>query len=94
MDSDALSTPDFTEADFKIFQDNPKAQLTILNPKGINIKGVQMYDTAGKQIFNVRNLTLESEYHFTTKTLSEGIYVATITLENSKTISKKVVIKN
>ena len=94
VDSDALSTPDFTEADFKIFQDNPQAQLTILNPKGINIKSVQMYDTAGKQIFNVRNLTLESEYHFTTKTLSEGIYVATITLENSKTISKKVVIKN
>lgn len=94
VDQSALSTPDVTETDFKIFQNNPKAQLTILNPNGLTIKSVQMYDTAGKQIFNVRNLYMEAEYHFTTKTLSEGIYVATITLDNNKVISKKVAIKN
>ena len=94
IENNALSTPDVTIADFKIFQDNPQGQLTILNPKGIDIKAVQMFDTAGKQIFNKRNLTLESEYHFTTKKLSDGVYVATITLNDSKTMSKKVIIKN
>src|SRR5690606_9592152 len=35
VDQSALSTPDVTEADFKIFQNNAKAQLTILNPNGL-----------------------------------------------------------
>ncbi|MGJ8593273.1 MAG: T9SS type A sorting domain-containing protein [Aquaticitalea sp.] len=91
---ETLSTPEVTAADFKIFQENPKAQLTILNPNGIDIKSVRMFDTAGKQIFDAPNLSLESAYHFSTKTLSEGVYVATITLGTNEVISKKVVVKN
>jgi hypothetical protein len=91
---ETLSTPEVTAADFKIFHNNLQAQLTILNPNGLNVKSVSMYDTAGKQIFNVQNLNNEAEYHFTTKTLSDGIYVATITLDNSEVISKKIVVKN
>ncbi|MEZ4802763.1 MAG: T9SS type A sorting domain-containing protein [Gelidibacter sp.] len=91
---ETLSAPEVTEADFKIFQDNPQAQLTILNPKGLDIKTVKMFDTAGKQIFDAHNLSTEAEYHFTTKTLSEGIYVASITLADNQVISKKVIVKN
>ncbi|MCK7590448.1 T9SS type A sorting domain-containing protein [Subsaxibacter sp. CAU 1640] len=89
-----LNTPEVTEADFKIFQDNPQAQLTVLNPNGLDVKSVKMFDTAGKQIFNATNLNIESEYHFTTKTLSEGVYVASITVGSGDVITKKVIVKN
>lgn len=93
-DEQVLSTPEVTASDFTIFQDNHKSQLTILNPNGLDVKSVRLFDTAGKQIFDARNLNNEAEYHFTTKTLSEGVYIASITLGNSKVVSKKVIVKN
>ena len=92
--NETLNSPEVSVADFKIFQDNPQAQLTILNPNGFDVKSVKMFDTSGKQIFDAGNLNNEAEYHFPTKTLSEGIYVATITLGTNEVVSKKVIVKN
>ena len=91
---ETLTTPEAAIADLKVFQDNSQAQLTILNPNGLDIDRVSLFDTAGKQIFEATNTHILSKYQFATKTLSEGIYIATITLGSNEVISKKVVVKN
>lgn len=91
---EALAVPDIAVSDFDVFQDNVQSQLTVLNPKNINIKNVRLFDTAGKMVFGSLPLGNAPAYHFPTKTLSEGVYVATITLSDNHVISKKVIVKN
>ena len=70
------------------------SQLVIANPEFLEIKSVVLTDVTGKQIFSKLNLSKTSRYEFSTKNLSDGIYVATVTLKNSNTLSKKVIIAN
>uniref|UniRef100_UPI004048F0AF T9SS type A sorting domain-containing protein n=2 Tax=Gelidibacter sp. TaxID=2018083 RepID=UPI004048F0AF len=80
--------------DFKVFQNNTASQITILNPNNLNVKEVSLFDITGKRILKFNSLVSQSEYHFSTKNLSEGVYVVKISLKNSNTISKKVIVKN
>lgn len=91
---DTLSTEDVSLSDFNVFQNNSKAELTINNPNNIPVKGVALYDVAGKQVFNALHLETKSSYQFSTENLSDGVYVTVITIENNDDLTKKVVIKN
>lgn len=91
---DTLSTEEITISDFIVFQDNNNAQLTIKNPSGIDISNVSLFDVSGKQVFNAIDLENQDTYHFSTRQLSEGIYVTVIELVNNDSVSKKLVIKN
>ena len=90
----SLDTPDISATDFTIFQDNTRSQLSILNPQGLDIKSLFLYDIAGKQVIKVSQLPIDSEYHFSTNALSDGIYIASIDFGNNQTLSKKVIVKN
>jgi len=93
-EEDTLSNEEASLSDFLVFQDQSNSQLTIKNPNSLDISSVSLFDVSGKQVFNAIDLELQNTYRFSTKTLSDGVYVTLITLKNNETLSKKLVIKN
>jgi hypothetical protein len=91
---DTLSNEAITISDFIVFQDNNNAQLTIKNPNNLDVSSVSLFDVSGKQVFKALDLDTQDSYHFSTKNISDGIYVTVIGLDNNDTVSKKLVIKN
>lgn len=91
---ETLSNEEVTISDFIVFQDNNNSQLTVKNPNNININSVTLFDVSGKQVFNAIDLDSQDTYRFSTKNFSDGVYVTVIGLENSDTLSKKLIIKN
>lgn len=92
--SESLGTEDFTFNDFEVLQNNNAALLTIINPRGLDIKSVSLYDVGGKEIFKNFDLRQQIRHTFSTKNLSDGVYIANVALEDGNTLSKKVVISN
>lgn len=88
----SLSTEEFNDVDFFIMQNNSTSQLTILNPNQLEVKTVSLFDVSGKRIFNENNLSTQDRYAFSTKNLSEGVYVAKVTFANQTTTSKKLIV--
>lgn len=88
----SLSTEEFNDADFFIMQNNSTSQLTILNPNQLEVKTVSLFDVSGKRILNENSLSVQDRYTFSTKNLSEGIYVAKVMFANQTTTSKKVIV--
>src|SRR5690606_12674702 len=80
--------------DLNIYQNNPLAELSIANPKLLEVKQVSLYDVSGKQIFNEKQLNMEAKYRFSTKNLSQGVYIAHVTFADNQVVSKKIVVSN
>ena len=93
-DEDTLSIPEETLNSLVVFQNNNAGELTIKNPNLANLNTISLFDMAGKQIFNTSDLALTTKHTFSTRSLSDGIYLVTINLEANKTISKKIIVKN
>lgn len=91
---EALDLDDVNIDDFTVFQNNNANQLTILNPNSLDVRNVDLFDINGKSIFKVNLNSIENEYHFPTKNLSDGVYITTITLSDNTQVKKKVIIKN
>lgn len=83
-----------TAEDLSIYQNNQLAQLTISNPKLLEVKQVNLYDVTGKQIFNEKNLNTEAHYSFSTKNLSQGVYIAHVSFADNQVVSKKIIVSN
>lgn len=91
---DTLNNEHTSISDFIIFQDNNNSQLTIQNPNSLDINSVSLFDVSGKQIFNEIGLNNKDSYSFSTKNLSDGVYITVIGLNNNDSLSKKLIIKN
>ncbi|WP_299885764.1 T9SS type A sorting domain-containing protein [uncultured Lacinutrix sp.] len=89
-----LSISEFENSDFSIFQNNTLAQLVVSNPNKLAIKSIQLIDVAGKQIINKVDLTEETRYEFSTKNLSDGVYIVSVSLENNEVQNKKIIVSN
>lgn len=89
-----LITTEFEDNDFSIFQNNTLSQLVIANPDALNITSIALVDIAGKQIFNKFNLANNERHEFSTKNLSDGVYVVTVTLKSNETLNKKIIVSN
>ncbi|WP_390886608.1 T9SS type A sorting domain-containing protein [Lacinutrix neustonica] len=48
----------------------------------------------GKQIFNKIDLDNKARHEFSTKNLSDGVYIVTVTLDNTNVLSKKIIVSN
>ncbi|GGG50357.1 T9SS sorting signal type C domain-containing protein [Bizionia arctica] len=83
-----------TADDLNIYQNNQLSQLSISNPKLLEVKQVKLYDISGKQILDERNLKTEAKYIFSTKNLSEGVYIANVTFADNQIVSKKIIVSN
>ena len=80
--------------DFNVFQDNNLSVLTINNPNSQSINSFQLYDVTGKQVLIEKLNSNKAKYSFSTKSLSEGLYIAKITSNDFQVFSKKVIITN
>ena len=93
--SNALSTEDITILDdFSVTQNNSLSELHVLNPKQLEIKSVNLFDVNGKQVFNQIDLPTDTSYKYSTKNLSDGVYIVKITFESGQDISKKIIVAN
>jgi hypothetical protein len=92
--SSSLSTDDVTFEDFTIYQNNSLSELNIINPKQLEINSINLFDVNGKQVFNKVDLPIESNYKYSTKSLSDGVYVAKINFESGQGLSKKIIVAN
>ncbi|MGS2726400.1 T9SS type A sorting domain-containing protein [Psychroserpens sp. BH13MA-6] len=92
--AETLSNEVITAKDFDVFQHTQNSELVVLNPNGFNIKTLSLVDVSGKLVANAQNIGTSSEYRHSTKSLSEGVYIATITTDTNQSLSKKIVIKN
>lgn len=91
---DTLNNEHVSISDFIVFQDNNNSLLTIKNPSNFDINSVSLFDISGKQIFNKIGLDNKNSYSFSTRNLSNGVYVTFISVNDSESLSKKVIIKN
>ncbi|MCB4797380.1 T9SS type A sorting domain-containing protein [Neotamlana laminarinivorans] len=91
----SLNTEDeATFTNLNIYQNNTTAELNLTNPSLLNIKRLTVFDISGKQVLNHNILKAEPEYSFSTKNISDGIYIVKIRLDNQQTLSKKIAIKH
>tara|TARA_R110002049_G_scaffold37701_1_gene118160 strand:+ start:9858 stop:11717 length:1860 start_codon:yes stop_codon:yes gene_type:complete len=90
----SLSVNEAIFDDLKVFQNNTLSQLKIYNPKAINMKTFSLFDISGKQVLNDNTMSTKKQFIYSTKSLSDGIYVAKILAEDNQVFTKKVVISN
>ncbi|GAA3652083.1 T9SS type A sorting domain-containing protein [Flavivirga jejuensis] len=90
----SLSTNDISLDDLRIFQNNNISELKILNPNALNIKAISLIDVSGKEIEN-RRINISKDAHtLSTKSLSDGVYIVKISLDNNQVFNKKIIIAN
>lgn len=92
--SNSLSTDDITLEDFTVIQNNTLAELQIINPKQRKIKSLMLFDVNGKLVFNKLDLPTADKHKFSTKNLSDGVYISQITFDSGQKLSKKLIISN
>ncbi|GAA4883127.1 T9SS sorting signal type C domain-containing protein [Flaviramulus aquimarinus] len=80
--------------EFNVFQNNRISQLKILNPNSLKINSLSLYDISGKQVLIDHISSDRRRRIYSTKSLSGGIYVVKIDLDNNQTFSKKIVVSN
>ncbi|MDO5981322.1 T9SS type A sorting domain-containing protein [Flavivirga spongiicola] len=94
FEKNSLSTTEANLEDLRVFQNNAIAQLKISNPNALNIKAFSLFDVAGKQVLNKRVLDSKKAYTHSTKSLSDGMYIVQINLDNNQVFNKKIIIAN
>ncbi|MBD0831778.1 T9SS type A sorting domain-containing protein [Aestuariibaculum sediminum] len=91
---ETLNTQSETLSHFNVFQNNRIAELKIYNPDHIDYKQFQLIDVTGKQVINKPIRSINTNQVFSTKALSNGVYIARILLKDNQIFTKKVVINN
>ncbi|MFG6686132.1 T9SS type A sorting domain-containing protein [Mariniflexile sp. HNIBRBA6329] len=87
-----LST-DFEEfKTIKVYHNNNSSKLTINNPKALIVDGFELYDVTGKLVLNKKTRSKETTQSYSTKSLSDGVYIVNILLENDQVFSKKIIV--
>lgn len=77
-----------------VIQNNTSQQLTISNPSLLDIKSVMLYDIVGKQIFSKVNLGSNTNYSFSTASLSEGVYLVNIKSSDGQSLAQKILVSS
>jgi hypothetical protein len=77
-----------------VFQNNDNQLLTIENALMLDIKEVQLFDIAGKKIFEMEKLNSQSSYQFSTAKYSNGVYLVKIATKDNLTKTQKIIISN
>ena len=72
--------------DLKLYSQN--RQITVIS--GLNIKEMTVFDASGAKVFSRENVTAKTA---TTKTLTTGLYIVNIVLENGKQVSQKHLVR-
>jgi hypothetical protein len=91
---DALNIKDFDSDSLVINQNNGIHQLSVLNPKSLDITSIEVYDVAGKRLLNGNYDAVLNRYELSTTNLSDGVYVVNVKSKTNAIKSQKVIVKN
>ncbi|MEP5340691.1 MAG: T9SS type A sorting domain-containing protein [Algibacter sp.] len=94
FNNNTLNTNEHVFENFKVFQNNKISQLNLLNPKNLNIKSFSLLDVSGKQVITDHISSNKTTHTYNTKSYSDGVYIAKISLSNNQVFTKKVIITN
>lgn len=78
--------------DFEVFQNNRISQLKILNPNKLDINSFKLYDVSGKRVMQELVSSSKRKYTYSTRALSDGIYIIKIELQGQHVFSKKIIV--
>ncbi|PWH82651.1 hypothetical protein DIS18_10460 [Algibacter marinivivus] len=78
----------------KIFQNNRKSELKLLNRNNIEITSLKLFDISGKQIMNEVISSSKRKHSYSTKSISSGVYIVKIELKDYKIFTQKIVVDN
>lgn len=91
---EALGINDFDLSKLTINQDNNIHQLSVLNPNGLDVKSIEVYDITGKRMLNNQYDSVSNRYDLSTINLSDAVYVAKVTSSTNTIKSEKIIVKN
>ncbi|MDA0176442.1 MULTISPECIES: T9SS type A sorting domain-containing protein [Mesoflavibacter] len=94
VEAATLSTEEFTDNSFNVLQNNNTSELIVLNPKKLDIESIKLYDVSGKLIFDKIVKANNDRLSYSTKNLSDGVYLVQTTLSNSNITTKKIIVSN
>ena len=89
-----LSTNQLTFENFTIFQNDTSGNITIRNPKNVDLKSISVFDVSGKSVFNSNALGTNSQYEFSSSNLSKGVYIVKLITVSNQEITTKLAINN
>ena len=89
-----MDIDDFEVNKLTIRQHNDIHQLAVLNPNGLDIKSIEVFDVAGKRMINGQYDAVSNRYELSTVDLSDGVYIVNVTSNTNTVKSEKVIVKN
>jgi hypothetical protein len=87
-----LGVEETVRQSFIVYQNNDTKNLTISNPLLMDLATCDLYDVAGKLIFNKKDLGTNSSYTFSTSGLSDGIYIVKIATKDKTELGQKIIV--
>jgi hypothetical protein len=88
-----LGVEEALRKNFVVYQDNVAKNLTISNPLMLDLISCNLYDVAGKLIFNKKDLGVNSSYTFSTSGLSDGVYIVKVATKDKIEVGQKIIIR-
>ncbi|MGA1227063.1 MAG: T9SS sorting signal type C domain-containing protein [Tamlana sp.] len=67
---------------------------TLKGSPNLNIKYVNVFDVSGKQVLSANENSQNSEYQYSTKSLSDAVYIVKIESSKNESFTKKIVVNN
>ncbi len=87
----SVETPEQDNDDFGVYYNVNEENITILNPNGYVIEGIDIYTILGQSILSIQESNSENEIKIDTKTLSVGTYIVKLESETGS-YSKKIIV--
>ena len=89
-----LNADEFDINTLTINQNNGMHQLSVLNPKSLDITAIDVYDITGKRLLQGTYDAVLRHYALSTSGLSDGVYVVNVKSNTNADKSQKIIIKN
>jgi len=90
----ALDVDEFDINTLTINQNNGMHQLSVLNPKSLDVTSIEVYDVTGKRLLNGNYNSVLNRYELSTTSLSDGVYVVNVKSNANAVKSQKIIVKN
>ena len=92
--SEVLNVDDSEFDKLTIKQNNNVHQLSVLNPNGLDVKSIEVFDIAGKRMLLNQYDSISDRYELSTIDLSDAVYVVKVTSNSNVIKSEKIIVKN
>lgn len=87
----SVETPENDNDDFGLYYNTDDENITILNPNGYLIDGIEIYTILGQSILSIQESNSENEIKIDAKSLSVGTYIVKLDSETGS-YSKKIIV--